>query len=239
MRKANKQKEDILSLEELNRLLDYNPETGVFTWKFVNSNRVKVGQQAGTLSKTHGYYVIAVNRKTYQAHRLAWFISTGQHPKDEIDHINGVRSDNRLINLREATSRENLLNKGVRCDNLSGVTGVYWEEVNQKWRARIHNPRGKSECLGRFKTKEEAVTARKVKEEEYFGEFQRKGNNMTTTVRVDVHCGHDTEVVIWMGDTDSNQEEEITMQNGESKQFYVYGNHAIMVNEQLKKIKGE
>lgn len=98
----------------------------------------------------------------YKAHRVIWLLVVGYWPKDEIDHINQIRDDNRWVNLREVTRTENAKNLARRRDNKSGVTGVFWNPINENWRVAVS-----SKCFGSFKTKEEAIKVRKAAEIKY------------------------------------------------------------------------
>ena len=130
----------------------YDPMTGIFTRLTAYNNRNKVGEICGHSS--HGYILFTINYKLYQAHRLAWLYMYGYLPS-QIDHINGVRSDNRIINLRPASTSENAMNTGIRIDNKSGFKGVSWDKNKNKWQVKI-SFQGKQKHLGRFDTKEEA-----------------------------------------------------------------------------------
>ena len=158
-----------LSVDYLREILDYNPESGVFRWKVSNNNRVKVGDVAGTL-KRDGYRRIMINGKAYLERRLAWFYVHGKWPKDMIDHINGIKDDNYIENLREATNAENQWNRTKRDNNTSGFKGVCWNKAAQKWQAqiRINN---KVKYLGLFDSPEEAYAAYCKAAKELFGEF--------------------------------------------------------------------
>lgn len=90
----------------------------------------------------------------------------------QVDHINRDKLDNRKSNLRLVTNHQNCFNKNVKSDNTSGYSGVNWDKRYQKWRARIKN--GREIHLGYFKTKEEAIAARKESEKKYFGEYAPK-----------------------------------------------------------------
>jgi hypothetical protein len=94
-----------ITAERLRKLLAYDPETGVFRWK-VQRGRVRAGSIGGTLIKS-GCHMIAIDWRTYPAHRLAWLCVHGCWPVDQIDHVNGIRTDNRIANLREAIRNEN------------------------------------------------------------------------------------------------------------------------------------
>ncbi len=142
----------------LRSLVHYDPETGVFT-RLKKWGSKPVGSVIGGLSP-QGYWQIAVQGKTYPAHRLAWLYMTGMWPDKDIDHVNRNRADNRFCNLRAVTRSENLQNASLRRNNASGVTGVSWCKRDKRWRAHIM-VLGRPLNLGRYKTKEEAVNARK------------------------------------------------------------------------------
>lgn len=101
--------------------------------------------------------------RLYLAHRLAWFYVHGVWPSQQIDHINRCRTDNRLVNLREATSSENCQNRPLQRNSTSGHTGVTWNATLLKWHARI-SLGGKRRHIGWYHTKEEAIKARKAAE---------------------------------------------------------------------------
>lgn len=126
---------------------------------------------AGT--KLHsGYLGICIGPKRWQAHRIAWALHTGAWPKDQIDHINGIKTDNRACNLREATNSQNGKNLGLSKANKSGVKGISFEKYTEKWKASIR-VNGKSISIGRFDSIEDAAKARKVAEQQYFKEWNR------------------------------------------------------------------
>ena len=89
----------MITQKHLKEILDYNTETGIWTWRVNQARRIKIGQRAGTII-SDGHRHIGISGKFYKAHRLAWLYMTGEFPKDEIDHINGVPDDNRWCNLR-------------------------------------------------------------------------------------------------------------------------------------------
>ena len=124
-----------LTAERLKEFLQYDPETGVFTCRVQRGNR-KAGGLAGGLDRL-GYQRLKVEGRTYQGSRLAWLYTFGTWPKECIDHANGVRSDDRLGNLRECSVGENNQNLGVAKNNKSGVTGVGWKSKNKKWCVQI------------------------------------------------------------------------------------------------------
>ena len=148
----------MLTQERLKELLDYDPETGVFTWKsIVFGSHMKVGSVAGSMY-SNGYLRIKINGKDYRAHRLAWLYMYGCWPTNQIDHINRVRDDNRIANLREATNKENQWNRGKQKSSTSGFTGVSWHKKSGKWQSRIAVNK-KVIQLGVFNTPEEAHAA--------------------------------------------------------------------------------
>lgn len=141
-----------VTVEQIRAYLAYNPDTGVFTWIKRPSNRVCIGQEAGSYNQPLGYFQITVLGLHTYAHRLAWFYVHGEWP-EEIDHINGVRHDNRLCNLRPATKKQNCENRVVSARSKSGIRGVHQCKKTQLWVARIHH-HGKGRSLGYFKTPE-------------------------------------------------------------------------------------
>lgn len=128
MIKINKENETLLSLELLREVLRYEHETGLFYWIKRTSNRVKLGQTAGTVTK-QGYVRIMINGCHYLAHRLAWKYEHGDFPSGEeepfIDHINGIPSDNRIANLRVSSHGANCKNVQKKSNNTSGSNGIY------------------------------------------------------------------------------------------------------------------
>jgi hypothetical protein len=137
-----------LTQERLKELLHYDVETGIFTWAVKRCN-VQKGDVAGT-PRNASYVQIRVDGSAYLAHRLAWLYVHGVWPKNEIDHINGIRSDNKIKNIREATRVQNGQNeRKARRGARSGYLGAAWSERSKKWIARI-SVDGKQIYLGRF-----------------------------------------------------------------------------------------
>jgi hypothetical protein len=125
----------MLTIEWISSVLEYAPETGLFLWK-INSGSAIKGGKAGSLD-TQGYRRIGLGNRLYKAHRLAWYLCTGNWPKDEIDHINGNRDDNRIANLRQADRYINTQNASIRSDNSTGFAGVSFYKPTRKWKAQI------------------------------------------------------------------------------------------------------
>ena len=124
-----------LTAERLRALLDYDPVTGVFTWKATRTGQAVAGRIAGGALHT-GYHRIQIDGRAFLAHRLAWLYVHEVWPQGQIDHINGVKADNRIANLREATASQNGQNRrGSQINNGSGLLGVYPHDASGRWRA--------------------------------------------------------------------------------------------------------
>jgi hypothetical protein len=157
----------------LKELVEFDPETGVFLWKVRAEsmfparrhakmwNRRFAGKEAFNTLSHNGYLYGALFEENHSTHRLAWYYVNGVEP-DEIDHINGIRNDNRIANLRNVTRLQNCQNTRRPTRNKSGVVGVTWDPKNRLWVARI-----KTLHIGRFKLFEDAISARKAAELEF------------------------------------------------------------------------
>ncbi len=157
------------SQERIKEVLDYDGETGVFRWRDAMPNNANPRQIAG--SKTQeGYIRIQIDGKSYAAHRLAYVYVNGVDTELGIYHINGIRDDNRIANLRPAQLHENHWNRGLMPNNTSGVPGVHYNKGMRKWRAACDIAR-KHHYLGSFATKDEAVTVLLRFKEMQQGEF--------------------------------------------------------------------
>ena len=148
-----------LTHSKLIELLDYCPKHGHFLWKKLRSG-ARRDLHAGSLTKV-GYISIRINGIPYLAHRLAWFYVHGEFPAGVIDHINQIKNDNRIANLRSVTQVENGKNRKVRSVNKTGINGVRFCNDGRKnpWNARVMH-KGKNLSLGHFKTLEEATKTR-------------------------------------------------------------------------------
>lgn len=125
-----------LTQERLKELLDYDPETGIFTWKVDRgSNKIK-GSHAGSLDKD-SYLIISLYGKRYKAHRLVFLYIDGYTPENQVDHIDRNKLNNKRCNLREVSQICNSRNCNIRVDNKIGITGVCWNKVKNKWVAQI------------------------------------------------------------------------------------------------------
>lgn len=181
-----------LTLERLKERLSYDPLTGVFLWKarevrdeFSRTdkgwNSRYVGTIAGCINSSDGYVQIYIDRVRYTAHRLAFLFETGAWPKDHIDHINGIRTDNRLENLRECTIAENNRNNGPMITNTSGYKGVFTATKGRSWFAQI-SVNGSQHYLGSFTTKEDAAAAYDRAAVYLHGAFAKLNGPMTVRV---------------------------------------------------------
>lgn len=157
-----------LTPEYVRERFNYYPATGVLTWR-TNVDRTVVGKPVGSLGN-HGYLVVNVLDRPVLLHRLIWLHVHGREPVEQIDHVNRVRTDNRICNLREASFSQQLMNQGMRSDNTSGFKGVFWDKSRMKYQARI-SVNCRDIYLGRFECLEDAVACRREAEKRYFGEF--------------------------------------------------------------------
>ena len=125
-----------LTATRLRELLSYDENSGVFIWR-VSAGRVKSGSVAG--SGSNGYSRVHINGFDHWAHRLAWLYVHGDWPIQQIDHINGIRSDNRIDNLRDVSHSWNQQNqRRPQSDNkTSYFLGVSWSSKSRKWNASI------------------------------------------------------------------------------------------------------
>jgi len=149
-----------LEAETLKQMLWYDPETGIFRWRVSSSRNVKPWDVAG-MKGGEGYWHIRINGKAHRAHRLAWLYMTGRWPDRLIDHINGVRNDNRFQNIRQADDFLNSQNQRVACSNSkTGLLGVFHDKkrANKPFYSTI-GANKKKIWLGRFETAEQAHQA--------------------------------------------------------------------------------
>ena len=172
----NKNEELLPYYEKARELLDYNPKTGIFTWAISRSSRAIKGGVAGRISN-RGYRQIGISikskEKVISAHRLAYFICNNKLPNEAVDHINGDKLDNRIINLRSCTLQQNQFNRGCQSNSTSGFKGVSWYKRAKKWQSQIQK-NGKGIHLGYFSTPKEASDVYQAKARELYGEFYRE-----------------------------------------------------------------
>jgi hypothetical protein len=163
-----------ISPEILREILSYDPETGILTWKArkpemfrecsnaihqCNAWNAKYAETLADTQDGQGYVRVSIFDVKMRAHRAAWAIYYGKFPNNFIDHINGIRSDNRIVNLRDVPKILNSRNMKLAKNNTSGSVGVTWNKASEKWEAKIH-VNGKTKYLGVFLNKDDAISAR-------------------------------------------------------------------------------
>lgn len=166
----------MIGIDELRHILSYDPETGHLIWKDrrcdeFQSDRIwktwqskYAGKPALRCKNQHGYLRGRVSGRFVLAHVICYAIHYGEWPTKQIDHINGCRDDNRILNLRCVSASENMKNSKISSRNTSGVLGVRF--VSGRWRARIHHE-GREINLGRFRDMSDAIAARRAAEVEH------------------------------------------------------------------------
>jgi len=166
---------DLYTPDEWFKLYEFDPVTGFFYWKkreigltfgghapaprYIRAFNTRYAGVRADSKTPYGYRCLQPFYANIQAHRLAWAWKHRAWPDGEIDHINGIRDDNRLENLRAVTPRENRRNSALRSDNTSGRVGVIYDSVRQRWRAEICIE-GKNIYLGRYTSYDAACAAR-------------------------------------------------------------------------------
>lgn len=164
-----------IPVEKLRELVRYDAETGHLFWLprpvdlFGGSpqanvlcavwNRRNAGQRALSWLSANGYPCGSILGRSVLAHHVCWALLTGEWPSEDIDHINGVRDDNRACNLRVVTRKVNARNQKLRRTNTSGQMGVYWSHRSGKWLVTINRAH-----VGLYDDFEKAVAARKAAE---------------------------------------------------------------------------
>ena len=156
-----------MTQELLKELFEYRD--GDLYWKVKISPKTKIGTIAGW-DKDNGYKAVTINTKKYLTHRIIWMYHFGYFPKNYIDHINGIKNDNRIENLREATNAENQQNRKKRKNTSSLLKGITFHNKNQKWVAQIVVD-GNVNYLGSFKNESAAAQAYNEAAIKHFGEF--------------------------------------------------------------------
>ena len=172
----------MITFEKANELFKYDRETGIIKWRKRFNGRQRDSLVAGCISNGDGYRKIGFKGKMYPAHRVAMLLAYGFYGEGlEVDHINHVRDDNRLANLRFVTRSDNGRNLSINDNNTTGVTGVVYHKAGRKYMAQITVDRVNI-YLGMFVTLEEAARARKDAEIKY--KFNTNhGNNKAKYVR--------------------------------------------------------
>lgn len=166
----------LIAPDVLRQLISYNENTGEAFWRwrdisyFPDERAQKIwntrfaNQKIGRLG-SGGYLYVTIFKQVYLLHRVVYAIKHGEYPQTT-DHINGDKADNRAVNLRSVTNAENGRNSKRSTRNTSGHVGVGWAKADKRWWAAIKVDY-KRIGLGQFKTKEEAIMARRKAEIEY------------------------------------------------------------------------
>lgn len=157
----------------VSRMFNYDPDTGLFTWK---PRKDKFGRPiAKTLNDSvagyvgpDGYWQVEINNKSYKVHRLIWALMTGEHPTAQIDHINMDKADNRWCNLRLATNSQNQANRQVRADNRLRLKGVRTTKNGNRYTAQCAK-----RYLGTYDCPAAANMAFQIAQARVFGEYAR------------------------------------------------------------------
>lgn len=157
------------SQEQLRQLFDYNTEDGLLVWR-VRRRGIRTGRPAGNVNKVSKRRVIGIDGQLFYHYRLVYVWHHGDPGPYEIDHIDRDQTNDRIENLRLATTSQNGANRGLLSNNRSGHKGVSWDNQRQKWFAKIEVNR-KQLALGRYDLLEDAIAARKAAETQHFGEF--------------------------------------------------------------------
>lgn len=166
----------MVSFNKIREFISYDPETGVFRWMktLPYTSAVRPGDRAGKIGKG-GYRYIRFARGEYRAANLAWFFVHGEWPPENglsVDHINGVRADDRIANLRTATVRQNMANRGAHKNTSSRFKGVTFNKVEACWQAGIKID-GNSRYLGLYVHEEDAARVYDAFAKLVHGEFAR------------------------------------------------------------------
>lgn len=160
----------MLTYDRANELLRYEPSSGKLFWKKTTTNRVKVGDEAGSFCASTGYINVVIDGQGYTLHRIAILLTTGVYDKMvQVDHVDHDRGNNRLSNLRVVSHAENMRNQSLRNTNKTGVTGVsvrYTRKGTKRYTATIVVDY-KFIFLGNYDTLEEAAVARAEAEIKY------------------------------------------------------------------------
>lgn len=147
----------MLTFEEASRIFQYDEETGKLFWKERIHKRIRIGWECGRLTD-HGYRKVRANNKEYYTHRIIWLLKTGHWPKNQIDHINHVRDDNRYHNLRDVTCQQNIHN-------------MHWNGIHKAKHGTTYSASimasGQRIYLGNFPSAEIAKQAYKNAKEKY------------------------------------------------------------------------
>lgn len=155
----------VVNVKKLREKFIYDAKTGNLIWKVHPTKEGRVACR----KIANGYLGVTFEGNQY-SHRMVWAFHNGRMPHSDIDHINHIKTDNRIENLREASRVQNSFNRGAPKHNTSGVKGVHFDKVNGKWVAQIC-VNGKTKKIGRFTDIQDAANAYRAESEKHYGEF--------------------------------------------------------------------
>lgn len=158
-----------MNIDDVKKVIDYDPITGIFTWKEYRNQLATPGKVAGCVN-SKGYLEITILGKRVKAHRLAWFYVYKEWPENHIDHINRIKTDNSINNLRIASISQNLANKALTKTNTSGLKGAFYNKRMKKWHSS-YSFNNKRYHLGYFNSAEDAHKSYVKKMNELYGDF--------------------------------------------------------------------
>jgi hypothetical protein len=158
----------MITQDKLKEYFNYND--GQLIWKKQPSTHIKVGDIAGN-TNNRGYIQIKFLCNRFYAHRLIFFMFNGYFPQ-EVDHIDGNKTNNKIENLRQATPAQNRQNRGISKNNTSGIKGVSWSKKENKWIAQCQVNK-KNHFLGRYNDIELAKKAVQQFRNQHHREYAR------------------------------------------------------------------
>ena len=165
----------MLTYERAHEVFCCDPSTGDLVWKrrpHPQARAIKPGQSAGCRNIRTGYRDVSIDKRAYPVHRIIYLMVHGEWPAGEIDHINGIKHDNRIANLRVATHTQNMANKGAYKNSKTGVKGVSYHKRDRKYYVCI-SASGKQHHVGSFKTIADAQQAYAEAAKRLHGDFAR------------------------------------------------------------------
>jgi hypothetical protein len=169
--KPSARRRPLPSVTTLHQFFNYDPKTGILTWKTMSSTKKPAGSIAGCVNGA-GYRHLQLHGSMLLVHRIAFAMTHGRWPIECCDHINGNTLDNRACNLRECTKTQNTHNSRSHTKSRSGVKGVTWHSKRRHWYVRImHN--GRKRYFGAFKKLADAARVARSAQRELQGEFSR------------------------------------------------------------------